>query len=134
MVPVGASRGMKKLLQEKFPNMGRLQDISELLAAGAGLSDSEAEPDGEHNITELPQAVAGRGNMQAQQSAVRLTEVGAGGSGGLGGAPHTHIQPRLGADPPLPTPRPADRAPHDAAACQNPGGRRGRQRAVSQLR
>lgn len=28
---------------------------------GAGLSESEAEPDGEHNITELPQAVAGRG-------------------------------------------------------------------------
>ncbi|XP_047701825.1 suppressor of SWI4 1 homolog [Prionailurus viverrinus] len=76
VVPVGASRGMKKLLQEKFPNMSRLQDISELLATGAGLSESEAEPDGEHNITELPQAVAGRGNMRAQQSAVRLTEIG----------------------------------------------------------
>ena len=45
------------------------------LHRGAGLSESEAEPDGEHNITELPQAVAGRGNMRAQQSAVRLTEV-----------------------------------------------------------
>lgn len=32
VVPVGASQGMKKLLQEKFPNMSRLQDISELLA------------------------------------------------------------------------------------------------------
>nr|XP_030735478.1 suppressor of SWI4 1 homolog isoform X2 [Globicephala melas] len=76
VVPVGASRGMKKLLQEKFPNMSRLQDVSELLATGAGLSESEAEPDGEHNITVLPQAVAGRGNMPAQQSAVRLTEIG----------------------------------------------------------
>uniref|UniRef100_A0A9L0IAB5 Peter pan homolog n=1 Tax=Equus asinus TaxID=9793 RepID=A0A9L0IAB5_EQUAS len=83
VVPVGASRGMKKLLQEKFPNMSRLQDISELLATGAGLSESEAEPDGEHNITELPQAVAGRGNMRAQQSAVRLTEVRPGGRGGF---------------------------------------------------
>jgi len=46
------------------------------LHRGAGLSESEAEPDGEHNITELPQAVAGRGNMRAQQSAVRLTEIG----------------------------------------------------------
>lgn len=45
------------------------------LHRGAGLSESEAEPDGEHNITELPQAVAGRGNMRAQQSAMRLTEV-----------------------------------------------------------
>ncbi|XP_072458547.1 suppressor of SWI4 1 homolog isoform X1 [Notamacropus eugenii] len=76
VVPVGASRGMKKLLQEKFPNMSRLEDVSELLATGAGLSDSEAEPDGEHNVTELPQAYAGRGNMKAEQSAVRLTEIG----------------------------------------------------------
>ncbi|XP_051827439.1 suppressor of SWI4 1 homolog isoform X2 [Antechinus flavipes] len=76
VVPVGASRGMKKLLQEKFPNMSRLEDVSELLATGAGLSESEAEPDGEHNVTELPQAYAGRGNMKAEQSAVRLTEIG----------------------------------------------------------
>lgn len=39
------------------------------------LSESEAEQDGTHNILELPQAYAGRGNMKAQQSAVRLTEV-----------------------------------------------------------
>lgn len=32
VVPVGASKGLKKLLQEKFPNMSRLEDISELLA------------------------------------------------------------------------------------------------------
>ncbi|XP_020850627.1 suppressor of SWI4 1 homolog isoform X2 [Phascolarctos cinereus] len=76
VVPVGASRGMKKLLQEKFPDMSRLEDVSELLATGAGLSESEAEPDGEHNVTELPQAYAGRGNMKAEQSAVRLTEIG----------------------------------------------------------
>lgn len=50
---------------------------------GAGLSESEAEPDGEHNITELPQAIAGRGNMRAQQSAVRLTEVRPSGRGGF---------------------------------------------------
>ncbi|NWV85206.1 SSF1 protein, partial [Dasyornis broadbenti] len=31
VVPVGLSRGLRKLLQEKFPNLGRLQDISELL-------------------------------------------------------------------------------------------------------
>ncbi|NXK01112.1 SSF1 protein, partial [Corythaixoides concolor] len=28
VVPVGVSRGLKKLLQEKFPDMSRLQDIS----------------------------------------------------------------------------------------------------------
>ncbi|XP_030052952.1 suppressor of SWI4 1 homolog isoform X2 [Microcaecilia unicolor] len=76
VVPVGMSKGVKKLLQEKFPNMSRWEDISDLLAPGANLSESEAELDGEHNITELPQSYAGRGNMKAQQSAVRLTEIG----------------------------------------------------------
>ncbi|XP_064416735.1 suppressor of SWI4 1 homolog [Latimeria chalumnae] len=76
VVPVGMSKGMKKLLQEKFPNMSKFEDISELLMKGANLSESEAELDGDHNITELPQAYAGRGNMAAQQSAVRLTEIG----------------------------------------------------------
>ncbi|XP_053320822.1 suppressor of SWI4 1 homolog [Spea bombifrons] len=76
VVPVGMSKGMKKLLQEKFPNMSRWEDISELLVKGANLSESEAEQDGDHNITELPQVYAGRGNMKAQQSAVRLTEIG----------------------------------------------------------
>ncbi|KAK3511853.1 hypothetical protein QTP70_025970 [Hemibagrus guttatus] len=76
VVPVGMSKGVKKLLQEKFPNMNKLEDISELLLKGVNLSESEAEQDGEHNITELPQVYAGRGNMRAQQSAVRLTEIG----------------------------------------------------------
>nr|XP_019950292.1 PREDICTED: suppressor of SWI4 1 homolog [Paralichthys olivaceus] len=76
VVPVGMSRGVKKLMQERFPNMNKFEDISELLMKGANLSESEAEQDGEHNITELPQVYSGRGNMPSQQSAVRLTEIG----------------------------------------------------------
>lgn len=76
VVPVGMSRGVKKLMQERFPNMNKFEDISELLMKGANLSESEAEQDGDHNITELPQAYSGRGNMASQQSAVRLTEIG----------------------------------------------------------
>lgn len=76
VVPVGMSRGVKKLMQERFPNMSKLEDISELLMKGTNLSESEAEQDGDHNITELPQAYSGRGNMASQQSAVRLTEIG----------------------------------------------------------
>ncbi|XP_042360997.1 suppressor of SWI4 1 homolog [Plectropomus leopardus] len=76
VVPVGMSRGVKKLMQEKFPNMSKFEDISELMIKGANLSESEAEQDGEHNITELPQVYSGRGNMASQQSAVRLTEIG----------------------------------------------------------
>uniref|UniRef100_A0A8V0XH08 Peter pan homolog n=1 Tax=Gallus gallus TaxID=9031 RepID=A0A8V0XH08_CHICK len=76
VVPVGLSRGLKKLLQEKFPNMNRMEDISELLLQDVKLSESEAEPDGTHNILQLPHSCAGRGNMKEQQSAVRLTEIG----------------------------------------------------------
>uniref|UniRef100_A0AAY4B197 Brix domain-containing protein n=1 Tax=Denticeps clupeoides TaxID=299321 RepID=A0AAY4B197_9TELE len=76
VVPVGMSRGVKKLLQEKCPNMNKFEDISELLMKGANLSESEAEQDGDHNTTELPQAYSGRGNIESEQSAVRLTEIG----------------------------------------------------------
>lgn len=31
VVPVGMSRGVKKLMQERFPNMNKFEDISELL-------------------------------------------------------------------------------------------------------
>ena len=31
VVPVGMSKGVKKLMQERFPNMNKLEDISELL-------------------------------------------------------------------------------------------------------
>ncbi|NXT11876.1 SSF1 protein, partial [Prunella fulvescens] len=31
VVPVGLSRGLRKILQQKFPNLGRMEDISQLL-------------------------------------------------------------------------------------------------------
>lgn len=31
VVPVGMSKGVKKLMQERFPNMNKFDDISELL-------------------------------------------------------------------------------------------------------
>ncbi|NXA99640.1 SSF1 protein, partial [Cnemophilus loriae] len=31
VVPVGLSRGLRKLLQQKFPNLGRMDDVSQLL-------------------------------------------------------------------------------------------------------
>uniref|UniRef100_A0A3Q0RLA9 Peter pan homolog n=1 Tax=Amphilophus citrinellus TaxID=61819 RepID=A0A3Q0RLA9_AMPCI len=76
VVPVGVSRGVKKLMQEKFPNMNKFEDISELLLKGVNLSESEAEQDEEQNVTQLPQVYSGRGNMASQQSAIRLTEIG----------------------------------------------------------
>lgn len=100
---------------------------------GAGLSESEAEPDGEHNITELPQAVAGRGNMRAQQSAVRLTEVRPGPRAGLGAEVTSLAAPSPEGELLLPLVFP-DRASDDTAAHQNPGGCGGGERAVPQFR
>ncbi|KAM4880215.1 suppressor of SWI4 1 homolog isoform 1-T1 [Sylvia borin] len=76
VLPVGLSRGIRKILQEKFPNLGGTEDISDLLTGRVALSESEAEPDGTQNVLELPQNCAGRGNTVTQQSAIRLTEIG----------------------------------------------------------
>ncbi|XP_070581945.1 suppressor of SWI4 1 homolog [Ptychodera flava] len=76
IVPVGMSRGVKKLIQTKIPNMGRYHDVSEYLLNPGYLSESEAEQDGPHNEVTLPQTVKSRGNIAAHQSAVRLIEIG----------------------------------------------------------
>ncbi|KAK2192009.1 hypothetical protein NP493_41g06030 [Ridgeia piscesae] len=75
-VPVGMSRGIKKVVRGKIPDLGHYDDISEYLMKGGNLSESEAELDGPHNEVELPQAMASRGNMKTAKSAIRLTEIG----------------------------------------------------------
>lgn len=151
VVPVGMSRGVKKLMQERFPNMNKFEDISELLIKwacslsgaiptpeggtalqtvpllfvhrGANLSESEAEQDGEHNITELPQVCSGRGNMASQQSAVRLTEVsvssqwGRNTRGNLLTIPERHLNLLRVSAP--------DWSPHDSATHQGSRGHGG---------
>ncbi|ESO84096.1 hypothetical protein LOTGIDRAFT_184139 [Lottia gigantea] len=74
--PVGVSRGVKKLLKSHIPDLSRYADVSEYLAKGCNLSESEAEFDGPHNEVTLPQNVFGRGNMKSSQSAIRLKEIG----------------------------------------------------------
>lgn len=75
--PIGISRGVKKLIQTKLPNMAQLSDISDyVLRSGCGYgSESEGEEPVDSRVT-LPQNVPGRGNVKAQQSAIRLTELG----------------------------------------------------------
>lgn len=75
--PIGISRGVKKLIQTKLPNMSQLSDISDyVLRGGCGYgSESEGEEPADSRVT-LPQNVPGRGNVKAQQSAIRLTELG----------------------------------------------------------
>ncbi|XP_062515775.1 suppressor of SWI4 1 homolog isoform X2 [Corticium candelabrum] len=73
-VPLGLSRQVKKLVQAKVPSLGKYDDISDFLLGG-NVSESEVE-DAEESHVLLPQPMPGRGNEQANQSAVRLTELG----------------------------------------------------------
>ena len=71
--PVGVNKAVKKLLK-KVPDLSKYSDISEFLTNGY-FSESDGE-DGPDNQVELPQNLAGRGNLKSNRSAVRLTELG----------------------------------------------------------
>ena len=66
---------MKKIVSSKVPNLGRLEDMADLLTKGGVVSDSEAEED-EASKVDLPQEMSVRGVLPAQQSSVRLVELG----------------------------------------------------------
>ena len=67
VVPVGLSKGVKKLVQGKVPNLGRYDDVAEFLSRDANLSESEVEDDNEASRVTLPQVVSSRGNLPSQQ-------------------------------------------------------------------
>lgn len=75
VVPTGVSKGVKKLLQNKVPNLSKFNDISEFMTKAGMLSDSEAEDDPNSHVT-LPQRLASRGSQIAEKSAIRLLELG----------------------------------------------------------
>lgn len=75
VVPVGMTKGVKKIVQGKVPNLSRFEDVSEYLDKAGNLSESEFEDDETNRVT-LPQAVSSRGNIPSQQSSVRLVELG----------------------------------------------------------
>ena len=70
VVPVGLSKGVKKLVQGKVPNLGRYDDVAEFLSRDANLSESEVEDDNEASRVTLPQVVSSRGNLPAQQGSL----------------------------------------------------------------
>lgn len=97
VVPAGLSKGVKKVVQGKIPNLARCEDFGDFFAkyfsilynkmfkhmhlkykyvnrTGA-LSESEFEDD-EAGQVELPQKLSSRGNLQDHKSAIRLSELG----------------------------------------------------------
>ncbi|XP_011636323.1 protein Peter pan [Pogonomyrmex barbatus] len=74
VVPIGLSRGVKKLVQAKIPNLSKCQDISDFLTKPT-MSESEAEDDENSHVT-LSQKLSSRGNHANSKSAIRLSELG----------------------------------------------------------
>ncbi|KAG7207969.1 hypothetical protein KM043_009551 [Ampulex compressa] len=73
-MPVGLSRGVKKLVQAKIPNLAKCEDFSDFLTKGT-VSESEAEDDPASHVT-LTQKLSSRGNHVNSKSAIRLSELG----------------------------------------------------------
>ncbi|XP_034186865.2 brix domain-containing protein peter pan [Osmia lignaria lignaria] len=74
VVPVGLSKGVKKLVQAKVPNLSKCEDFSDFLKKET-VSESEAEDDPASHVT-LPQKLSSRGNHANSKSAIRLSELG----------------------------------------------------------
>merc|ERR1712228_226416 len=76
VVPVGLSRGVKKIVTSKVPNLGRCSDVAEYLEKGGiGMSESEGEEDETSHVT-APAGVSVRGIVSGGTSSVRLVELG----------------------------------------------------------
>ncbi|KAJ8866489.1 hypothetical protein PR048_032332 [Dryococelus australis] len=75
VLPVGVSKGVKKIIQSKVPNLGQLSDISEFLTKSQVLSESEFEDDPASHVI-LPHDLASRGNIAATKSGIRVYELG----------------------------------------------------------
>lgn len=74
LVPVGLSRGVKKIVQAQIPNLSRCKDYSEFLTK-ATMPESEAEDDPDSHVV-LPQKLSSRGNLEEANSSIRLYELG----------------------------------------------------------
>nr|CAG4646213.1 EOG090X0508 [Macrothrix elegans] len=74
-VPVGVSKAVKKLVQNKVPNLAKFEDISDFIEKAGQLSDSEGEDDPSSGVI-LPQNMPGRASKAGTKSAVRLSELG----------------------------------------------------------
>ncbi|CAH1975407.1 unnamed protein product [Acanthoscelides obtectus] len=75
VVPVGISKGVKKVVQGKVPDLSRCNDIAEFFTKAGMLSESEAEDDPQHQVT-VPQKLKTRGTLEQGKSAIRLSELG----------------------------------------------------------
>ncbi|KAL9888729.1 protein Peter pan-like [Glossina fuscipes fuscipes] len=77
VVPVGLTRGVKKLIMGQIPNLAKCEDIADFIMQD-NASESEAEAD-ENSQVILPQTLKTlkrKGNLEENKSAVQLYEIG----------------------------------------------------------
>mmetsp|Transcript_1309 Transcript_1309/g.1457 ORF Transcript_1309/g.1457 Transcript_1309/m.1457 type:complete len:415 (-) Transcript_1309:200-1444(-) len=74
--PVGVSTAVKRILQSRVPNLGELEDVSQFLEGGGGGAFSDSEGEDEISKVVLPDNYMGKGNAKAQQSSMKLSEIG----------------------------------------------------------
>jgi len=85
--PVGVDRKVRRLVEAKIPNLSKLSDISDYItgqtSSGAPAPAvlrpgemSDSEPEDEDTQVVLPGKYRGKGNNQAQKSALKLVELG----------------------------------------------------------
>ncbi|XP_034251183.1 suppressor of SWI4 1 homolog [Thrips palmi] len=75
VAPTGVSKGVKKMLQNKVPDLSRFKDMSEFMMKSGLMSDSEGEDDPNSHVI-VPQHLKFRGCQLAEKSAIRLHEIG----------------------------------------------------------
>ncbi|XP_075146020.1 brix domain-containing protein peter pan [Haematobia irritans] len=75
VVPVGLTKGVKKLVMGKIPNLAKCEDIADFIMQDGNASESEAEED-ENSQVVLPQTLKRKGNLENNKSAVQLQEIG----------------------------------------------------------
>ncbi|XP_037818956.1 protein Peter pan [Lucilia sericata] len=75
VVPVGLTKGVKKLVMGKIPNLAKCEDIADFIMQDGNASESEAEDD-ENSQVVLPQTLKRKGNLENNKSAVQLYEIG----------------------------------------------------------
>ncbi|XP_044761028.1 protein Peter pan [Coccinella septempunctata] len=75
IAPVNISKGVKKVVQGKVPNLAKCSDMAEFLTKAGMLSESEAEEDPNSHVI-LGQKIISRGNLESGKSAIKLSELG----------------------------------------------------------
>ncbi|XP_045482992.1 protein Peter pan [Harmonia axyridis] len=75
IAPVNISKGVKKVVQGKIPNLSKCSDMSEFLTKSGMLSESEAEDDPNNHVV-LGQKIISRGNLESGKSSIKLSELG----------------------------------------------------------